>query len=394
MLGRNDVHTAARLFDPQRLTLAREFRGLTKNELAEKVGKTASAISQFESGRARPDGLTLGRVALALGLPAPFFAKVSDSLPLPLILIEACHFRSLRSATQKNRRMLLAKGALVSGLLSFLEQKVILPEEKLSPLIATPQDTEAIEAFATAIRGKLGLGLGPIGNMVNLLERNGIVVIPVDHECMDVDAFSLWNGKRPCIFLVMEKGSTSRSRMDAAHELGHLLMHVDAVPGSPELERQANQFASAFLLPKGSFYHEAPRRLDWEHIWELKRRWKVSAAAIIRRTYDFGIFSEATYRRAFMLLNQSGERGNEKHEPPEEKPVAIAKALDAIAERWPLGRIADELGLRAHDLHGLISFVGAEPPPLPDLEAEQLETKRAMASEGPLFDLLNRKNKE
>lgn len=390
MLGRNDVHTAARLFDPQRLTLAREFRGLTKNELAEKVGRTASALSQFESGRTRPDGHTLARIALALGLPASFFAKVSDGLPLPLILIEACHFRSLRSATQKNRRMLLAKGALVCGLLSFLEQKVILPEEKLSALIAAPQDTEAIEAFATAIRAKLGLGLGPIGNMVNLLERNGVVVIPVDHGCMDVDAFSLWNGKRPCVFLVMEKGSTSRSRMDAAHELGHLLMHVDAAPGSPELERQANHFASAFLLPKSSFYYEAPKRLDWDHIWELKRRWKVSAAAIIRRTYDLGIFSEATYRRAFMFLNQSGARGNEKYEPPEEKPVAIAKALEAIAERWPLGRIADELGLRAHDLHALISFVGSEPPPAPSAEEPQLD----QATDGPLFDWLKNTMKD
>lgn len=168
------------------------------------------------------------------------------------------------------------------------------------------RDAEEIEAFAIDARRKWGLSLGPIGNMINLLERNGIVVIPIDQGCREVDAFSLWNGKRPCVFLVLEKGSTSRTRMDAAHELAHLAMHVDVAAGAPELERQANRFASAFLMPRDAFFHEAPRRLSWDHVWELKTRWKVSGAAIIRRTYDSDLISEATYRRAFAQANQWG----------------------------------------------------------------------------------------
>ena len=360
MIGRNDIHTAARLFDSTRLTLARELRGMTRQELAELIGKTPSAVSQFESGRSRPDGQTLGRMMLALGQPASFFAKLPDALPAAVIPLDACHFRSLRSATQRDRRMLLAKGSILCGLLSFLDSKVNLPVEKVTDIATTCRDVESIEQLALEVRRRWGLGLGPIGSMVNLLERHGVVVVPIEDGCHEVDAFSLWNGKRPCVFLVMDKGSASRTRMDGAHELGHLIMHVDVAAGSPELEKQANQFGAAFLMPRDAFFHEAPRRLNWEHIWELKRRWKTSAASIIRRTYDLGLFSEATYRRAFVQLSQAGYRTSEPHEPPSERPVAIAKALEVIAARWPISRIADELGVNARDIETLVGIEQSE----------------------------------
>ncbi len=372
MIGPGDIHSAAHLFVPEQLTLARELRGLTRQEVAAKIGKTPSAISQFESGRARPDGQTIGRLSLALSVPASFLGRPPSAIAFPLIPLENGHFRSLRSVTQRDRRKLLARGSLHCGVLAFLEQKVDLPCERITLLhtgLGSPGD---IEAVALETRRRWGLGLGPIGNMVNLLERNGVVVIPIDEGCREVDAFSLWNGKRPCVFLVAEKGSTSRTRMDAAHELGHLVLHADVSAGSPELERQANHFGSAFLMPRESFVHEAPRRLQWDHIWELKRRWKVSAAAILRRSYELGTLTEATYRRGFVQLNISGERRHEPHEPPLEAPVALGKALNVLADSWSLGRIAEELGLSPLDLHQLLAFTQADASPstpvsLPDL---------------------------
>lgn len=378
MIGPGDIHTAARLFHPEQLTLARELRGLTRLEVAAKIGKTPSAVSQFESGRARPDGQTIARLMLALGMPASFFGRTPQAVPFRLIPVEQGHFRSLRSVSQRARRKLLARGSLHCGLLSFLEQQVDLPPERVSALATTADTPPDIEVLAIETRKRWGLGLGPIGSMVNLLERHGVVVLPIDEECREVDAFSLWNDRRPCVFLVVEKGSTSRTRMDAAHELGHLILHADVTAGSPELEQQANHFGSAFLMPRDSFLHEAPRRLNWEHIWELKRRWKVSAAAILRRSHELGTLTEATYRRGFVQLNVAGERRNEPHEPPAEAPVALRKALELLAPEWPLSRLAEHLGLHASDLHELVAFTNPGPltatPPVPVLEGD-----------GPLF---------
>ena len=346
-IGGSDLHLAAHLFHPPRLTLARELRGMTRAELADRIGKSAAAISQFEGGSktpCRPDPRTLGTMALALGVPVGFFTRKTPAKPLD---VDACHFRSLRSASQRERRKLLARGSLLCDLLGVLEEHVNLPAEQVSRVAQAVTTADEVEDLAVQVRTAWGLGLGPIGNMVNLLESRGVLVTHIPEGCEDVDAFSTWHEGRPVVFLVMEKGSTSRTRFDACHELGHLVMHADATPGSPDLERQANRFASAFLLPREPFLMECPRWLDWDHFYELKRRWKVSVAAMVKRAYDLGKLSEATYRRAYVHLNKTGERTQERDEPPAEPPTLLVKALAAATPEVTVEGLAATLGVGA-----------------------------------------------
>lgn len=141
-----------------------------------------------------------------------------------------------------------------------------MPHEQVSGVARPAHLPDEIEGCAADVRRAWNLGVGPIPNLVRLLESKGIVVAHVPEECREVDAFSTWCGSRPFIFLVSEKGSTSRARFDAGHELGHLVMHADVAPGSAEAERDANRFASAFLLPKEPFLAECPRWLDFDHL--------------------------------------------------------------------------------------------------------------------------------
>jgi Zn-dependent peptidase ImmA (M78 family)/transcriptional regulator with XRE-family HTH domain len=353
-LGSKDLHLAAHLFQPARLTLARELRGLTRAELAERIGKSAAAVSQFEGGAkagCRPDPKTLGQLALALGVPVGFFARKVPGLALD---VDACHFRSLRSAGQRDRRRLLSRGSLLCDLVSVLEEQVELPAEQVTRVARPVMTPDDIEDLAVAVRAAWGIGLGPIGNVVNLLEARGVLVTQIPADCAEVDAFSTWHEGRPLVFLVMAKGSTSRARFDACHELGHLVMHADAAPGSPELERQAHRFAGAFLLPREPFLLECPRWLDWDHFYELKRRWKVSVAALLRRAHDLGKLSEASYRRACVHLNKTGERLQERDEPPAEPPSLLAQAIDAVAPETTLEDLAAKLGLAVADLRALV----------------------------------------
>ncbi len=333
MIGTGDIFSSGPSFDPVRLAIARELAGLTKTELAALIDKTPSALSQFESGRARPDPQTLRRISLAVGLPLAFFNRRAGTAPVPL---DACHFRSLRSATQKDRRRLLAVATLLCELVGRLDEEFELPQDAVSPMANTPKDERGIEALADELRHAWGLGLAPIKNMVRLLEAKGVIVSPIVDGCEEVDAFSLWHAHRPLIFLVLDKHSPSRSRFDAAHELGHLVMHVDVTPASQEVERQANRFASAFLMPQAQFVRECPTRLNWDQLEKLKLRWGVSLAALVRRGRDLGVYTEATYRRACVQLNQrfnsGGIRRPEPNEPPPEVPTVIK---DALAELHP-----------------------------------------------------------
>ncbi|MBK8210507.1 MAG: ImmA/IrrE family metallo-endopeptidase [Rhodospirillales bacterium] len=55
-----------------------------------------------------------------------------------------------------------------------------------------------------------------------------------------VSAFSFWEGGHPFIFLGADKQSAARSRFDAAHELGHLILHRGVA--EEDLEADLNRF--------------------------------------------------------------------------------------------------------------------------------------------------------
>ena len=312
---------------------------------------TPSAVSQFENGRAKPRVETLIRLALALGVPPEFFS----GKPLPLIPPSACHFRSLRSTTVKERRRVLAFGTLLKGFVDHLHTMVNFPEEQLSPLRERIGAVADIEEASMMVRDAWNLGQGPISDMIGLLESKGVLTIEVPGHTNRLDAFSVWVENQPMIFLTYDKNSSSRRRFDAAHELGHLIFHRNTEPGSADAERAADAFASAFLLPKVPFVSEFPVRLNWDRLREMKKRWGVSLAAIIRRAYDLGIISDATYRRAYMHLNQTGWRTNEPDEPQMEYPSLLQRAVSLLdGAGFPLRKLASEIKIGVGPLERLL----------------------------------------
>ena len=240
----------------------------------------------------------------------------------------------------------MARGTLLCDLADQLEEHVDVPAERVPRIDREVENKYDIERVAEEVRRYWGLGLGPISNVVWLLERNGVIASYIPSDCVEADAFSGWRrtGKqvRPFVFLTDVKGAACRSRFDAAHELGHLVMHVDAQPGNPDLEQQANQFASALLMPRETFGREAPRWLNWDLIWELKQRWRTSARAILYRAHDFGMLSDASYRRGFVYLNQQFPEG-EPYEPQREQPLLLREALRVAKEARPLPTPGDEV---------------------------------------------------
>jgi Zn-dependent peptidase ImmA (M78 family)/transcriptional regulator with XRE-family HTH domain len=356
MIGANDVYSVAHRFNPECLTIAREFRGYRKSELASRINVTPSAVTQFESGLAKPNVETLARISMALGFPIPFFGNDASWRSIPT---DRCHFRSLKSTAQKHRRRLIAAGSVMERVIAYVEGFVEMPVEQLSGSQQTlsTHTLDEIEEIAGTVRRDWGLGLGPIPNIVQLLESKGVFVMQLLDDCREVDAFSFWESGRPYIFLSTEKGVASRNRFNAVHELGHLLLHGDVcLPGDRTQEKEAHAFAAAFLLPADTFGRECPRRLVWPHFLELKRRWRVSLAAMLHRAHDLHLLSDATYRRASVQLAQKGWRFSEPDEPPLETPELLANALlllegDGHSER----SIADRLGLAETTLRELVS---------------------------------------
>lgn len=357
-----DMRAAQLLFHGERLGLARRWRGLTKRELAASVGVTPAAISQYEAGQSRPRAETLGRLALAVQLPPAFFGRRPSASRL---VEEEWHFRSLRATRKRDRDRVLAKTAVLANLIEIIDRYVELPQVDLPEHVVDHLTSETIE-FATArVRTTWDLGEGPIDTMIGLLEGRGCVVSSLDAGTDDLDAFSGWVGKRPFVVLATNKDDAERSRFDAAHELGHLLLHHDVNAGSRTAELQANVFASAFLMPRNAIAAELPPRLDFSAYFDLKLRWRVSVAALIYRARQVGRLTEPSFRRAMTELSANGWRRQEPLAGECERPTVVADALDLLWSSRGLSRdqIAADLQVTRVDLDSLVEASRRGPTP-------------------------------
>ncbi|MEU5850471.1 helix-turn-helix domain-containing protein [Saccharopolyspora shandongensis] len=317
-------------FDGRRLSLARRLRRLQRTALADKTSVTAAAITQFERNTARPTNTVLAELALALGMPTDFFRQ---GRPIEQVPASASHFRSLRATPAIARDQALAFAEIALAVIDVIEQYVDLPSvpDLAEPVDGEP-DSDQIAAIAANTRSRMGVEPGPIPHVVRLLEAHGIVVLRLPPEIdRKVDAFSTEAGHRPLVLLSPAKDDRARSRFDAAHELGHLVMHQDVQPGSKIIESQAHQFASEFLAPTPELEPDLPRKVDWEALLLAKKKWGISLAALVYRARGIGLWGEHAYRRANQHLTAQGYPEQGPLGPPE-SPYLLGAAAAMLSE--------------------------------------------------------------
>ena len=340
-----DLSRARLLFEPDRLVQARLARGLKKVELAQRVGVTAAAIGQYEGGRTRPSASVIGKIAVALHFPVAFFEA---GRPISSLSEERAHFRRLRATSAGARARQVAYLSLLEELVARVERDVQLPVVDIPSFDLESGDRREIESTAARVRAAWGIGNGPIANVIALLESKGCVVVRLASEEEGIDAYSRWSGERPIIVLTLDKRDAARSNFDAAHELGHLVMHPDPEPGSRQAEEQAQMFAAAFLMPAEAIRSELPRRFDLPTFFALKQRWRVSVQALLYRARVLGTVSEPMYKRAMTLISMWGWRTGEP-EPIAggSDPFVLSAALDLLrtARGIDSATIATEMAL-------------------------------------------------
>lgn len=320
------------LFDPDRLRLARQLTRMKKNEIASGASVTPAAISQYELGQSTPSPETLWRLALTLGVEVEFFARPDRT---PVQDASAAHFRSLRATSQLERHQAVAYGEVVWQVCEGLGRWVRLPDVAVPEYpVTSSAELSEVEEAAAKVREELGLGLLPLPHVVRLAESRGIVVVRTpDRVSERVDAFSHWISGRPLIVLSSSKNDAARSRFDAAHELGHLVMHTEAHPGSAIAERQAHLFASCFLAPPQVLREQLPRRADWKALLPLKEHHGMSLKSLAFAAHRMGLWSDAVYQRAMRRYSGSGWSQSEPGDiGPAERPSMIEKAAQLLKQ--------------------------------------------------------------
>jgi Zn-dependent peptidase ImmA (M78 family) len=233
------------------------------------------------------------------------------------------------------------------------------------PADVTQITSEMIEDMAGACRDFWNLGDSPIADLLLVLENNGIIVTRGELSTETLDSFSQWPTEdTPYIFLNAEKASAVRLRFDAAHELGHLLLHRGHDPKLFKntathrlMENQCHRFALAFLLPPRRFAAElwAP---TLNGFYSLKERWKVAIQAMIKRSEQLGLLRDEQVRRTWINLSRRGWR---KWEPLDdtlqpELPRLLPRSIEMLVDSGIKlkEQIVADLDLSPSDLEDLM----------------------------------------
>lgn len=318
-------------FNGERLKKARIYRGLTVAELAEQVGCQRQTLSMYEICKSQPtDSKIVEHISHALDFPKDFFYEHPNPTPTSTI-----YFRSLLTTSKKYRTEQVIKMEFLAQIYSLLQDYIEFP--MYEPLCLA-EGTPAEEA-ATALREAWDLGCGPIENLVSVVEQQGILVTSFSTSTDDVDAFSEFVdvGDNPTYLIAYSNNKTSASRIhfDIAHELGHICLHewsddIESLTKEEfkQREQQANDFAAAFLLPKESFRQDALYAPSGSkalaYYKQLKKKWRVSIAAMIRRARDLGAMTMEEYQTLIKIMQRRGQR---KEEPLDDILITASPAL-------------------------------------------------------------------
>jgi Zn-dependent peptidase ImmA (M78 family)/DNA-binding XRE family transcriptional regulator len=334
-------------FNPSRLSIARKRRGLTRLQLAKRLGVTPRAVTGYEAGEYPPVAEVQAKLPTVLGYPLEFY--FGDDLDEPEVC--AVSFRSLTRMTAKKRDMALSQGALAILLARWLDRKFVLPSCSLPDMSAENNP----EAAAQYLRDCWALGQTPVKNMVHLLESKGVRVFSLAVEAREVDAFSTWLDDVPYVFLNSYK-SAEHSRYDAAHELGHLVLHKHGAALGRQAESEANQFAAAFLMPRAGTIANAPK---FPEIPELKARktvWRTSITAYTHRLHELGLISKWQYQNLAVEMSKRGYRRHEPDSVPRETSLILPKLFAMLYQEDGMtrSRIADELRIPVYELEKLV----------------------------------------
>ena len=296
------------IIDYNKLKNARLYRGYTSEDIAKYIGITRQAFSKYENENINLSLENVLKISEILRFPIDYFFQNEYKNNLE---VKTTYFRSLLSTNKRERNAQIAKMQYLSIYYSILSEYVEFPELNILDDITT----DNVEIISSNLRNKWGLGNKPIKNIINIIERNGIIVTKYVTDTSNIDAFSTLiklNDKK-LYFIAINKYTNSATRIhfDIAHELGHILLdewNEDIENISREefknKEKRANEFASAFLLPADEFKKDVllyPNNLDYYK--ELKKKWNVSISAMIYRARTLEIITQYQFQNLFRKMN-------------------------------------------------------------------------------------------
>lgn len=333
------------MFNGDRLKFARTYRGMSAQELADRIGVSRQSINQFENysidsdKTSKPSIENIENIAQELKFPVEFFFQKEKEN----IKIKNTYFRALLSSKKKEKQSQINKAVLITVIYDILQEYLEFPDKNIPVIQKEDLSDKDISNVARELRNLWNIGNKPIKDIIFLMENNGIVVTSLSTNTEEIDAFTQYikieNREYMCVVLENEKKSACRRQFSAAHELGHIILHANQINMNEmersefrEIERQANLFAAELLLPEEEFKKDLimPTSLKCYEI--LKRKWHVSILAMMMRACNLNIITQNQFQ---YLMKQYTIKNYRKNEPLDDiieipEPQTLKRAIEIL----------------------------------------------------------------
>ena len=333
------------MFNGDRLKFARTYRGMSAQELADRIKISRQSINQFENysidsdKNSKPSMENIENIAQELKFPVEFFFQKEREN----IKIKNTYFRALLSSKKKEKQSQINKAVLITVIYDILQEYLEFPDINIPVVQKENLSDKDISKAARELRDLWDIGNKPIKDIIFLMENNGLVVTALSTNTEEIDAFTQYikieNREYMCVVLENEKKSACRRQFSAAHELGHIILHANKINMNEiersefrEIERQANLFASELLLPEEEFKKDLIMPTSLKSYEILKRKWHVSILAMMMRACNLNIITQNQFQ---YLMKQYTIKNYRKHEPLDNiieipQPQTLKRAIEIL----------------------------------------------------------------
>lgn len=303
------------------IIVARQSRGLTQNELSNLTGIPQSSISRIELGNLKITDEYLEVLSKFLDYPKDFFYRDIQVYP------SGSHYRKRIIIPQK---VIDKVEAIMNLYVADIQELLKAVELNNSLPVLNTNNPIKPEDAAIYLRQFWKIPKGAINNLTKVVEDNGIIVVHCDFNTDKIDGRTMVTEKGQPIIFINKNLPGDRMRLTLAHELGHILLHINNVPSfnSKMDEGEAFRFAAEFLMPTREIKPFLTGKLTIELLADLKRGWKVSMQAIVYWATTMNAITSNHSRYLWTLFATRGIKKQEPIEIPKEVPTLLSEILE------------------------------------------------------------------
>ncbi len=300
-------------------------KNMSMKDLAEACGVTSMAISNYESGKRKPDMETINKLAEALGVyVVDFLASRNTNLSFT-----HCEFRKHSTLTKTQQEYI--EESVEEYFTRFYDAIDCLGGNPLppAPKCHVLNVTGDYEEDARLLRKTLGLQEdGPIDELMVVLENKGILVLELGIKNEHFFGMNGFVNEYPYI-VINANMRPERKRTTILHELAHLMFVWDESK-EKENEKAATAIAGAVLISKNDLIRELGFRKAaiTKDMALVCREYGISMYLLVMRASVVGIISDYVAKDFYINANKNDYKRREPSRVKnEEKPLLFRQLV-------------------------------------------------------------------